>query len=348
MIIAKVPKIIIILCLIIAINVFFVTAQTNEAKDSNQFSFIQVIVGLGAVIAAFLAFLLGRIPIYREEKKRYKRQSAVLVKSLKELQESIRYILNEWQHGPKPDFLDVNLIVRQSQNRTSNLMSDENYKKYMLVRTVYHLCVVLAWFELYRIDLTYLKNIRGKLFEKYHGKIEQCLSDTYGSFSESAKIKDMLILREEQRAIGEKLLTIVNNETTVVGYAAFCENLFKRPRLKSLHHVPVRPDPVRDQNFWIFIATRFISEDVGDSSKDFRFLRLKLLVIYLIELIDVLERHGASLSYSLDKDLYNAHKQLKEEIRKYILTFEYSKNINYLLLRDAIKTESNFNYLNNS
>ena len=91
-------------------------------------------------------------------------------------------------------------------------------------------------------------------------------------------------LKDDQRAIGEKMLE-KDAPGVVIGYAAFCERLFRIPR-------PV--DPVGNyessQNYWIWNATRFIVElRQARAAPDFKRERIKKVIAELDELLKILD-----------------------------------------------------------
>lgn len=87
--------------------------------------------------------------------------------------------------------------------------------------------------------------------------------------------KDSLIFREEQRAIGEKMLDVTRHN--VLGYGAFVE--------KMVSHEERLSDP------WTVVAVNFLSDlkSVTDSvDRDFRRARCLLIVKHGVSLIECL------------------------------------------------------------
>jgi hypothetical protein len=96
---------------------------------------------------------------------------------------------------------------------------------------------------------------------------------------------DGLILDDDQRAIGEKMLEKDKDApAAVIGYASFCERLFR---------IPKREDPVGNydwsQNYWIWNATRFVVELGGKLAPDFKRERVRKVIVQLDDLSKVLE-----------------------------------------------------------
>src|SRR6185503_14617270 len=83
---------------------------------------------------------------------------------------------------------------------------------------------------------------------------------------------DVLIFREEQRAIGEAMIRASGPSRSVMGYGAFCE-LFDSDAGPS--------------GRWLVTVSNFLLDPA--SERDFRRVRLQLLAADLVDLVDVLD-----------------------------------------------------------
>jgi hypothetical protein len=195
------------------------------------------------------------------------------------------------------DFLQEDFLVQQPERPQTFNRSDPYYQKYDFVNLVYRLCAVLGWMELYRVDPTFLNGPAKdkKRIEEGFRAIRKALSADFGEEKKALPVPgdgtsswaDGVILDDDQRAIGETMLTPAtdNAPPAVFGYGAFCVSLFRfaKKEGKTIH--------VGDQNFWIWNATRFIV-DMGPASPntDFRRQRLAKVLSALRDLNKVLTR----------------------------------------------------------
>ncbi|MEP0983387.1 hypothetical protein [Leptolyngbya sp. FACHB-17] len=157
---------------------------------------------------------------------------------------------------------------------------------------------MLGWMELYRADPTFLsgpKEDKRKLEPSFQA-IRTALSAEFTeekaagllSAEPSLASADGIILDDDQRAIGETMLTPTTKDTppAVIGYGTFCVNLFRFAKKDDTTGI-IR---FGDQNFWIWNATRFII-DMGSvpATVDFRRKRLMKVLAELHKLNEVLE-----------------------------------------------------------
>ncbi len=193
-----------------------------------------------------------------------------------------------------PGFIDEGLVFHQPPRPGSYSPDDPYYQKYDLVDTIYRVCAVLGWMELYRRDPTFLS---GPPDEK--GRIEQCFRDIRAAFGDPftdekqhltshGEWLDGLILDDDQRAIGEKMLQKDGDSpAAVLGYAIFCEQLFRLPHPED----PVG-NYVGSQNYWIWNATKFLLElRQPKAAPDFKRQRIKKVIAQLDNLSAVLQPH---------------------------------------------------------
>jgi len=178
----------------------------------------------------------------------------------------------------RTEFFDENLIHTQPVRPLKTSPDDPYYRKYYLVVSVYRLSAFLGWLELYRQDITFLnsgladkRNSLDKHIEEIRSVLE---NEKLNRAVDGEGWADAIILREEQRAIGETMIVSDGNTKSVMGYGRYCD-LFN----------PLTGD---GQDYWIEKATNFflIQQNV---TKDFRPERIKLLIINLINLIDLLD-----------------------------------------------------------
>ena len=224
----------------------------------------------------------------REQERTYARQKTQVRLAVSELR-SVLGVIDSANPFP-PAFIDENLLYGQPPRPPTFSPDDPYYQKYQLVDTVYRVCALFGWLELYRRDPSFLS---GPPREKE--VLEECfrrIRDAFGEeLSKEKKEKELgegwvdgLILKDDQRAIGEKMLER-DAPGVVIGYAAFCERLFRIPRAN---------DPVGayegSQNYWIWNATRFIVEfRQPQPARDFKRHRIKKVLFELEELLKILD-----------------------------------------------------------
>jgi hypothetical protein len=251
---------------------------------SAAFSFI------GIIASILLSSAIAAHNVELEQRRTYARQKSQVRLSVRDLRAALVKI--ESASPFPPAFVDEQLIYTQPKRPPAFLANDPYYQKYDLVDTVYRVCALFGWIELYRRDPSFLS---GPSEEKQ--KIEKCFQEirkAFGDEFEAEKKKksaqggwvDGLILNDDQRAIGEKMLEKDKDApAAVIGYASFCERLFRIPR---------REDPVGSyewsQNYWVWNATRFVVEFDGKQlAPDFKRERLRKVIVQLDDLSKVLE-----------------------------------------------------------
>ncbi len=196
---------------------------------------------------------------------------------------------------PVADFLSRDYLVAQPKQPSAFDRGAAYYRKYDLVSTVYRLCAFLGWMELYRIDPEFMSGRPDERasFEAAFSRIRTILADEIEAIpSDGADAAppaanstgDGVILADDQRAIGERMLTEASDKIprAVVGYARFAETLFRFP---GRHDPQQSPDegehPELPQDHWVWNATSFIV-GIGDTTgPDRRVWRLRVLVATL-------------------------------------------------------------------
>ncbi|MEJ7862390.1 MAG: hypothetical protein WKF90_12235 [Pyrinomonadaceae bacterium] len=222
---------------------------------------------VGFFIAAIILAIGGYITYFfnikakdLEKLRIYERQRQAVYLSLVELKHNVSYVLESWEDDDnRPLFFSDELITQQPYTQASNNSNDPYFRKYYLVDTAYLLCSALGWFELYREDLHFLRHN-----QKSDQEIQKCIENfrraLCPTFEELSKITQLspIILLEEQRAIGEKMIETKNNQMVIRGYASFSEQLFRLPEKKDMV-IKMDEDISRTQDFWIHIVTRFLT-----------------------------------------------------------------------------------------
>jgi hypothetical protein len=158
--------------------------------------------------------------------------------------------------------------------------TDPYFMKYKLISTIYRLCALLGWLELYRQEVTYLDSGKSRINRKLDLCIANIRSDLADGFLNDSEDwqswADVYIFREEQRAIGELMIQTSNDTKCVLGYGAFCQLLLDS-----------KNDPKKQ---WLDVAANFIVDlDTGTTEKNFRYVRWLLLITHIIDLIEVLD-----------------------------------------------------------
>jgi hypothetical protein len=180
--------------------------------------------------------------------------------------------------GYGAEYLSSSLMDKVPDRMQVTWASDSYYRRYKLESTIYRLCALFGWFELYRQEVVFLRSTRAKHNRRLEAAISttrEVIADGQMNASEDWEDwKDHLIFREEQRAIGAVMITSSGPVRTIMGYGEFSELL----RTGSPAH----------QYRWLEVAARFLL-DMSLTEKDFRAVRLKALYVRLIDLIAALD-----------------------------------------------------------
>jgi hypothetical protein len=147
--------------------------------------------------------------------------------------------------GAEADILDIHptnylqssLLDFHPDQLEANSAEDPYYKRYRLLSTVYRLCAFLGWLELYRQDVTFLnagEKKDSKLLEKALENIRNDLADgRLNAALDFQKWNDRLIFREEQRAIGEAMITGTSPRMVMGTEPFMCSSSTPEPRMGS-------------------------------------------------------------------------------------------------------------------
>ena len=173
-------------------------------------------------------------------------------------------------------FLDSALLAKIPEGPSLNSQDDPHYQQYTLVSTVYRLCAFLGWVELYRQETTYLEKEEASNEKRVDHAIYAIRSDLAdGQLNEKedwTTWHDVLLFREEQRAIGESMIIMVGNARSVMGYGEF-SHLFL-------------DDKDSGKAKWLRTAGSFLYD--LKTEKDFRKIRMQRLIVHLVELVNIL------------------------------------------------------------
>ncbi len=200
------------------------------------------------------------------------------------------------QHYPTV-YLTERALTSRPLRQTDNSIDDPYFQRYKLISTAYRLSAFLGWLELYRQEITFLNsgnNEHAKALELAVAHIRSDLADGQLNMAEDwLEWKDTLVFREELRAIGESMIEARGTTRTVMGYGCYCEHLESQTQSAVLRWSPVV------MNFFLELESK---------GKDFRKIRLKRIVVHVVELMQLLD--GSSIeSYLLD-----AQRKLQLEI----------------------------------
>ncbi|WP_038545456.1 hypothetical protein [Neorhizobium galegae] len=216
-------------------------------------------------------------------------------------------------------------LLHKEISRDSHALAGNHYYQYRFVSNVYRLCSFLGWIELYRRDIGTLDVEaldRNHLLESSLRNVRSAIADGWvNQHPDIHKWRDCLIFREELRAIGCRMAD-GQKELCLIDFGAFFEILQKRP---------VGSDSAR----WFHQAALFF--DNLDRDGDFRIIRMRMLVIFLTDLMEVLQPKrlarshiktaldwfdeldqitGGKAWYSKDVDMKAVEKRLKKALKE--------------------------------
>jgi len=195
-------------------------------------------------------------------------------------------------------YLREEVLALRPTKLIKNNIEDAYFQRYRLVSTAYRLSAFLGWIELYRQEITFLhpgNKRRAKALEVAIGRVRSDLADGQINRAEDwQKWRDMLIFREELRAIGESLIVGGGSARSVMGYGLYCEHL----ESESLN-------PVQR---WSRVVLNFYLE-LETTGKDFRQVRLQRMLVHLIKLMELLD------SSSIEPYLQEAYTDLRPKER---------------------------------
>ena len=264
-----------------------------------------LITTVGSLFATLLKdFILARSLENWKDKRSlesiYKRYRDPILLSSIELCNRLREIT----HEIPANFLSSHLMDIQVSRMVTNTELDPYFMKYKLVSTIYRLCSLLGWLELYRQEVTYLDTGKSRINRKLENCITYIRSDLADGYLNDAEDRpswtDTYIFREEQRAIGELMIQTFKENKCVLGYAAFCELLCDSDESQKKK--------------WLQVAANFVLDlDIDSKEKNFRYVRWLLLINHIIDLIEAIDPKRVTEKYS------NVKKQNLEELKNYAI-----------------------------
>lgn len=263
-------------------------SMLKQLLDLNATDLLSLTV-LGAVVTMIGnlgATLLKDLLLSRSFEKWKSRQSALAVyRRFRDplLLASIELLtrLREIVYETPVDFLDADLLEGKKPQPSINSADDLYYKRYKLVSTVYRLSAWLGWSELYRRSVTFLDSGNSEANQRLELQVRKIRLDLADGRLNAADDweawTDALIFREEQRAIGESMISESGmNPVGVLGYAGFCKAF----------EVSIGDT---DTN-WLQTGASFILNlKASKTVKDFRRVRCLRIICHLIDLVDLLD-----------------------------------------------------------
>lgn len=234
------------------------------------------VAGLSTVLLAILKAVLldpylehRKVEIEREWRYRvYSRQTADAAVDLCGRLEEIR------RNWPPTYFCDPYILTRDAPVVVTYNHDDLHDQQAKVTSTLYRLCAILGWLELYRQQLAYpdlrFWKKRDRRLNRIRRLIESALADSQPRNIKCRNCKDPLIFREEQHAIAQMMLVREGDQSRVIGYHQF---------VSWLNH----PEAV-DQRRWIAIVANMFG---GAQAKehDFRPYRCDMLKVHLVDLV---------------------------------------------------------------
>jgi hypothetical protein len=250
-----------------------------SAKDIFGLGVIAAIVTTTGSLLAMLIkeyFLARSLEQWKERRSLgaiYSKYRDPIVLSASEL----ALILNQICEQYPTLYLQSRVLALKPKQITVNSPTDEYYLKYKLTCAVYRLCAFLGWLELYRQEVVFLNSGKNRLNRRF----ETCIRDFREDLAEGRlnkaddwqQWKDPLIFREEQRAIGARMIVDAGKSRVVMDYGEFSK-FFQAASVEEGSH-------------WIAIATNFFLDPNLD--KDFREARFHLLILHLVDLVEILD-----------------------------------------------------------
>lgn len=168
-------------------------------------------------------------------------------------------------------------LLKRPVRRSFHSGIDDHYLRYRFVSDVYRLCSFLGWIEQYRRDIGTLDVgviDRNHRLDECLRKIQSALADGWiNQHKDWDEWSDYLLFREELRAIGHSMASSKDG-LGVVDFGTFTAAIEKDP------------DGQGDAK-WFVCAAHFFENLVRE--KEFRLVRMRMLVTYLTELMELLQ-----------------------------------------------------------
>ena len=204
-------------------------------KDYLGFTVIAALVTfVGNIVALYLKDYLGARSFERWKAEQslialYNKYRKPISLAAKELSGRC-YVLAASHSKYSRENVGVEMMRQASQERDLSSVAGDHYYRYHFVSNVYRLCCFLGWTELYRRDLGLLDagdEPQSKALDACLEKIRADLADgQINTHDDWHSWVDALIFREEQRAIGFRMIN-ASLETGVMDFGTFYEKLEK-------------------------------------------------------------------------------------------------------------------------
>ncbi len=205
---------------------------------------------LGTLAGYLLNDWLTRRKIFGESQRTYARHRYQVRLAASELHDAFATVL-----VGEPLFLDKELIFT-TPDRPDNFDSKHDfYRKHDLVTLIYRFCAFLGWLELYRTDPSFLRASARedqRNMENLFAGVRKALADA--RHSSGSDHTDDVLLGSDQRAAGEQMID--TQSPGIIGYAPFCERLFRDPSRKD----PTNWSDPKSQNWWVWNVTLFLMQ----------------------------------------------------------------------------------------
>ena len=250
-----------------------------------------LVATLGSLIATWLKDFVFVRSFERWKERRalltvYHRYRDPLRLAAEELQRRIAEVCEAYP----PAWLRSTVLQTNPKKLDANRQTDPYYERYRFTSTVFRLCAFFGWLELYRQEVTFLNTG----YAATTARLKECIDDIRDDLADGTLVKqanadgsdrksvpskqhwtqwsDLLIFKEEQRAIGESML-VGESPRTVMGYKSF-RSLFDNA-------------DTMDDLWWIRVAKGFFQDP--QPSADFRRNRLQRMRDHLDEAITLLK-----------------------------------------------------------
>lgn len=205
----------------------------------------------------------------------YRRYQLPLFLAAEELSNRV-FGLSRPDNDREPREVGIDLLKAEIQRAPHGMVS-EHYFQYRFVSNVYRLCSFLGWVELYRRDIGTLDV---DALDRNH-RLEACLENIRSPLADgwinqhpdNDAWRDCLIFREELRAIGHRM-ALDSNGLGVIDFGSFFEIL--------------RKDPTGIGEARWFLQAALLYDTLA-RRKDFRIVRMRMLYIFLADLMEVLQ-----------------------------------------------------------
>lgn len=233
-----------------------------------------VVTVFGNLVALFLKDVLSVRSFERWKAKqallavyeRYRKPIGMAAKEISGRAYSTGVKWDAWRATAGVDLLKLKDPKGSPTGRVSS-----RFYRYKLLSDAYRLCCLLGWLELYRRDAGLLDvgaATKSRELNKCIGHIRASIADGQHNWR---GWRDALIFREEQRAIGHRMI-VPGPGNGLIDFGTFCERL---------------EDKLEGEGRWFLPAVEFFSEIQREG--DYRRIRLQKLVIHLTKLRLLLE-----------------------------------------------------------